>query len=43
MALYFDGSKGTMLTYEGAGAILAQAATGGITVEAWVYDSQVFL
>eukprot|EP00802_Teleaulax_amphioxeia_P000724 Tamp_00724.p1 GENE.Tamp_00724~~Tamp_00724.p1 ORF type:complete len:968 (+),score=193.40 Tamp_00724:245-2905(+) len=40
MALFFDGSEGTMLTYEGAGEYLAQTVTGGITVEAWVYDAQ---
>jgi len=41
MALYFDGTQGSMLTYEGAGAILSESITGGITVEAWVYDSQL--
>jgi len=39
MAVYFDGAEGTMLTYEGGGALLQESATGGITVEAWVYDS----
>ena len=39
MAIYFDGAEGTMLTFEGGGAMLAEAATSAITVEAWVYDS----
>jgi len=40
MAPFFDGSEGTMLTYEGGGEYLAQTVTGGITVEAWVHDAQ---
>jgi hypothetical protein len=39
MAVYFDGQKGTMLTYEGAGARIAATVSGGITVEAWVLDT----
>jgi hypothetical protein len=39
MAVHFDGQKGTMLTYEGAGARIAATVSSGITVEAWVLDT----